>query len=221
MVKRKRSVESDGLSAAPDSSAANPHASESSVSTLQLSTPRLTASNLNRLQCAVKPATSSPCPSDSTGSAAATSDSTLDYGLMATQLEILNIHIRERKKITPPHGVQELLDEITKPFIASPKSKKTAQDIAEASERTRDWRETTALDVLEEFFGYRPELPLESNTDAIFRDREQLWKTDLIPIPRPTDIAARVATNEALEQLGLPPAPKPDVLYAYNATAFE
>ena len=188
MAKRKRSVDSDDLSATPASptsrSTVAPSASSPPSSLDTRATPLTPAHHRQQAQYNIvsaaptylSPSARSSNSSDSSNTDAPEPSSPFDLGLMTTQLRNLNIATEERDGLVLCPGVAQLLDQLTEPYDVSPASKKTATDIVNIAKETKTYREATALEALEQFFGYRPGLPFQGTTELLFRDKEQQWR---------------------------------------------
>lgn len=150
--------------------------------------------------------------SSSTRSNTSQSDA-IDY--MSQILETYRIFLDHSEP--QPRELRDLIELITTPRddpCTTPKSKK----VARLWKQTKEKQEKDAIAALEQLFGYRPEL-WEDGEEGIERGQDLHWRAGSVPTPKAAEDDKLL--QRAMDQLGAPKTPIPDICYGYKKTMFD
>lgn len=116
-----------------------------------------------------------------------------------------------------PAAVEELVQQLKtlRDMDTTPNSKA----IKAAKAVNKSWSENMELHALADKLIYRPKwFPDDDGGEPLIHtERDQLW---LDRVPRPADAKDKALLQQAMEQLGAPKKPKPDLFFGYNDDAF-
>ncbi|KAI4121623.1 MAG: hypothetical protein LQ338_006260 [Usnochroma carphineum] len=92
--------------------------------------------------------------------------------------------------------------------------------VKESHEVTKELKEDMSLHTLADKITYRPKMFAEDveGEDLIWRGRSDQWDDR---VPRPADQENHEALHAAMNELGSPPRPKPDISFGYSNMAFD